>query len=128
MSDGMLQLLNAALATGSGTGKPTGTVTALAGRSSVVNTGTGTTLAASDVYAVQDSLGPRFQANARWICSLAVANALRQMAGPRSFQHGQHHRGEQEPADLRRLLQLRCHPTSWFGANSRPAGQRGVYM
>lgn len=79
LSDGMLQLLNEALTNGSGTGNPTGIVTALTGTSSVVNAGTAGTIAASDVYALQSSLGPRWQANARWIGNLAVLNALRQM-------------------------------------------------
>lgn len=79
LSDGMLQLLNEALTNGSGTGNPTGIVTALTGTSSVVNAGTSGTIAASDVYALQSSLGPRWQANARWIGNLAVLNALRQM-------------------------------------------------
>lgn len=78
MTDGMTQLLNQALTTGSGVGSPTGIVTALTGGSSVINTGTGGTLAASDIYAVQNALGPRWQANARWISNLTVANALRQ--------------------------------------------------
>ena len=78
MSDGMLQLLNTAFTTGSGIGNPTGIITALTGTSSVVNTGTGGTLTASDVYALQSSLGPRWQANARWVGNLAVLNALRQ--------------------------------------------------
>ncbi|MGD1257708.1 phage major capsid protein [Mycobacterium seoulense] len=79
MNDGMLQLLNAAFTTGSGIGNPTGIITALTGGSSVVNTATGGTLAASDVYAAQSSLGPRYQGNARWVANLAVLNALRQM-------------------------------------------------
>ena len=78
MSDGTTQLLNTAFTTGSGTGNPTGIITALTGGSSVVSTGTGGTLAASDIYAVQSSLGPRFQANARWVANLAVINAARQ--------------------------------------------------
>jgi HK97 family phage major capsid protein len=79
MSDGMTNLLNAALTTGSGTGMPTGIVTALSGTSSVLNTGTGGTLVASDVYAAQNALGPRWQAAARWVGNLAILNALRQM-------------------------------------------------
>ncbi len=79
MNDGMLQLLNTAFTTGSGVGNPTGIITALTGTSSVVNAGTSGTLAASDVYALQSSLGPRFQGNARWVGNLAVLNALRQV-------------------------------------------------
>ena len=79
MNDGLTQLLNTAFTTGSGVGNPTGIITALTGTSSVVNAGTSGTLAASDVYALQSSLGPRFQGNARWVGNLAVLNALRQM-------------------------------------------------
>ena len=75
INDGLLQLLNQALTVGSGIGSPTGIVTALTGGSSVVNTGTSGTLAAADVYAVQSSLGPRYQANASWIGNLAMLNA-----------------------------------------------------
>jgi HK97 family phage major capsid protein len=78
MTDGMTQLLNQALTVGSGSGQPTGIVTALAGGSSVVNTGTGGTLAAEDIYALQNALGPRWQANARWMSNLVVANSIRQ--------------------------------------------------
>jgi hypothetical protein len=56
MQDGLVQLLNTAFTTGSGTGNPTGIITALTGGSSVVNTGTNDTLAASDIYNVQSSL------------------------------------------------------------------------
>jgi HK97 family phage major capsid protein len=82
MSDGMTQLLNTAFTTGSGVGNPTGIITALTGTSSVVNTGTGGTLAAADVYALQSSLGPRWQANARWVANLNVFNTLRQVTSP----------------------------------------------
>ena len=79
LSDGATQILNDALTVGSGTGCPTGIVVALSGTSSVVNTGTADVLAAADVYALQSSLAPRWQANARWCFNLATLNALRQM-------------------------------------------------
>ena len=79
LSDGMLQLLNVALTTGSGTGSPTGIITALTGGSSVVSTATADTLVAADVYAVQSSLGPRWQANARWAAA-GVGSSLRSSA------------------------------------------------
>lgn len=78
LSDGLLQLLNVALTTGSGTGNPTGIITALTGGSSVVSAATADTLVAGDVYKVQSSLGPRWQANARWCANLAILNTLRQ--------------------------------------------------
>ena len=79
VNDGILQLLNAALTTGSGTGTPTGIITSLLGGSSVVATGTADTLVANDVYSVQNALGPRWQAQARWCANLAILNTLRQM-------------------------------------------------
>jgi HK97 family phage major capsid protein len=85
LSDGLLQLLNVALTTGSGTGNPTGIITALTGGSSVVNTATADTLTAADVYAVQSSLGPRWQANARWCANLAILNTLRQLTTGSQF-------------------------------------------
>jgi HK97 family phage major capsid protein len=45
----------------------------------VVNTAVNDTLAASDIYAVQSSLGPRFQANAQWAFNFNILNQLRQM-------------------------------------------------
>jgi HK97 family phage major capsid protein len=77
LSDGMLQLLNAALTTGSGSGCPTGIIAALTGGSSVVNTATADTLVDDDVYAVQNSAGPRWQANSRWCANLKILNLLR---------------------------------------------------
>ena len=53
LSDGMLQLLNDALTTGTGVGMPTGIITALQGGSSVVAAGTADTITAADVYSVQ---------------------------------------------------------------------------
>jgi HK97 family phage major capsid protein len=79
LSDGMLQLLNDALTTGSGTGMPTGIVTALTGGSSVVSTATADTLVAADVYNVQNSLNARWQPNARWVANIAILNKLRQL-------------------------------------------------
>lgn len=79
LSDGMLQLLNDALTTGTGVGMPTGIVMALQGGSSVVAAGTADTITATDVYATQSGLGPRWQANARWCANLAILNKLRQL-------------------------------------------------
>jgi HK97 family phage major capsid protein len=78
LQDGATQLLNTALTTGSGVGQPKGIVTALAGGSSQVNTGTADTFAASDVYNLQNQLPPRFQPNARWAANLSVLNLARQ--------------------------------------------------
>lgn len=85
LSDGMLQLLNAATTTGTGVGMPTGIITALLGGSSVVAAGTADTITAADVYAVQGSLNARWQANARWCANLSVLNLLRQLTTGSQF-------------------------------------------
>ncbi|WP_199236129.1 phage major capsid protein [Micromonospora sp. S4605] len=69
----------AAYTTGSGVAQPTGFVTALAGGSSVVASGTADTLAAGDVFNVQNALPARFQARAQWTANLSTINALRQL-------------------------------------------------
>ncbi len=76
--DAAEQLNATAFTTGTGTGQPKGVITALTGGSSVVNSGTAATLAASDIYAVQNALPPRFQAGAQWCASLGILNTLRQ--------------------------------------------------
>lgn len=79
--DSALQLSEKAYTTGSGTGEPTGFVTALAAASPSVQVtpDTAETLGASDLYKVQNALPPRFQANSTWAANLTVWNVLRQM-------------------------------------------------
>ncbi|OBI02937.1 hypothetical protein A5679_17410 [Mycobacterium scrofulaceum] len=78
--DAALQLSDASYTTGSGTGEPKGFVTAIgAVADSRVSPTTAETLKSDDVYAVQNALPPRFQANARWAANLSVLNLLRQM-------------------------------------------------
>ena len=79
LTDGLNQLSATAFTTGSGTGQPTGSVTALAGSPSQVNTATGDTLVAADVYNLQNQLPPRFQANAQFCANLSILNTLWQM-------------------------------------------------
>lgn len=79
--DAAEQLSAAAFTTGSGTGQPKGIITSLVGSAGtvpLVAPGIAETLAASDVYAVQNALPPRFQAGAQWCANLAVINTLRQ--------------------------------------------------
>lgn len=79
--DAAVQLSDLAYTTGSGTGEPTGFITALAAADPTVPLVTPTaseTLGAADVYRVQNALPPRFQANARWAANLSVLNTLRQ--------------------------------------------------
>jgi HK97 family phage major capsid protein len=79
MADGYDQLTAAAFTTGTGTGQPTGIVTGLVGSGSVVNTIGTEVVASGDIYALQNALPPRFQANASWCASLPILNILRQM-------------------------------------------------
>ena len=76
ISDSQTQLLNEAWTNGGGTGGPTGLITKLTGSSSVVNAGTPATIKAQDVRNLQNTLGPRWQANAKWLGNLAAINAI----------------------------------------------------
>ncbi len=77
--DGAEQLNATAYTTGSGSGQPKGVITAVAAvGGSLVSPGVAETLAASDVYSVQNALPPRFQPNAQWCANLAIINTLRQ--------------------------------------------------
>lgn len=70
-----------AYTTGSGSGQPTGIITKLvasSGTVALVAPATAETLAAADVFAVQNALPPRFQARATWQAALATLNSLRQ--------------------------------------------------
>ncbi|MCB9408316.1 MAG: phage major capsid protein [Mycolicibacterium sp.] len=78
LGDAAEQLLATALTTGSGSGQPTGIVTALTGAGSVVTGDGSEALAASDFYKVQNALAPRWQPNASWMAALPTINAARQ--------------------------------------------------
>lgn len=81
LMDGAEQLTAQAFTTGSGSGQPTGLITSLVasnGTVPLIAPTTPETLAAGDVYTVQNSLGPRFQPNASWTANLSVINILRQ--------------------------------------------------
>jgi HK97 family phage major capsid protein len=80
LSDGYDQLTNTAFTVGTGSGQPTGIITALAASSPtvVVNSASTDTVASGDVYAVQNALPPRFQARAQWCANLSIINSLRQ--------------------------------------------------
>lgn len=73
------QLTATAFTTGSGAGQPKGIITALlAAAGSKVDPTTAETIAASDIYKVQNALPPRWQTGAAWTARLDVINALRQ--------------------------------------------------
>lgn len=68
-----------AFVTGTGSGQPKGVVTAVAANSpSVVDTATAATLAAADVYKLDESLAARWAANGSWLGHRAIYNKLRQ--------------------------------------------------
>ncbi|WP_412079040.1 phage major capsid protein [Streptomyces xanthophaeus] len=68
----------AAFTTGSGSGQPTGIITALAGGSSEVAPTTGETFAAADVYKLDNALPARYRAGASWMANRAIYNLVRQ--------------------------------------------------
>lgn len=77
-AEGQRDLEATALITGTGSGQPTGIVTALTGTSSVVNAATDDTFALADVYALQGSLPARYRRNAAWLANNLIYNRIRQ--------------------------------------------------
>jgi HK97 family phage major capsid protein len=69
-----------AFVTGSGSGQPTGLITALvaAGGSTILTSTTADTFAVGDVYRTDDALPARFAANASWLAHRAIYNKMRQ--------------------------------------------------
>lgn len=67
-----------AFVTGSGTGQPTGIITALTGGSSVVASAATDTFAVGDVYALDAALPARYAANGSWLAHRAIYNKMRQ--------------------------------------------------
>ena len=67
-----------AFVTGSGSGQPTGIVTALTGGSSVVNSTTTDTFAVGDVYKLDGALPARYAANGSWLAHRTIYNLMRQ--------------------------------------------------
>ncbi|MER5943887.1 phage major capsid protein [Streptomyces sp. NPDC001928] len=78
LADAADQLQATAYTTGSGSGQPTGLVTALAGTASEINGGGTEALAAADAYTLQNALGPRWQPNAQFMAALPTINTFRQ--------------------------------------------------
>jgi HK97 family phage major capsid protein len=66
--------------TGSGSGQPTGLITALvaAGGSTLVTSTTTDTFAVGDVYKTDDALPARFAANGSWLAHRSIYNKMRQ--------------------------------------------------
>ncbi|OBA60307.1 hypothetical protein A5647_14275 [Mycobacterium sp. 1100029.7] len=65
---------------GSGTGEPTGLITALVASNPtvIVNSGTSDTFALADVYALQGALPARYRGNASWLANNLIYNKIRQ--------------------------------------------------
>ncbi|GHC88275.1 major capsid protein [Nocardiopsis terrae] len=78
LADGLDQLHATAFTTGTGTGQPTGIITALVGTASELSPETAETFASDDVYAVQNALPPRFSANAQWCAEISTINSAAQ--------------------------------------------------
>ncbi|MEE3066577.1 MAG: phage major capsid protein [Actinomycetota bacterium] len=72
------RLESVAFVTGSGSGEPTGIITALTGGSSVLPSATTDTFALADVYALDAALPARFAANGSWLAHRAIYNKMRQ--------------------------------------------------
>ena len=64
--------------TGSGSGQPTGIVTALDGGASEVAPGVAETFAAGDVYALETALAAKYRNRASWTANKAIYNTIRQ--------------------------------------------------
>jgi HK97 family phage major capsid protein len=67
-----------AFATGDGSGKPTGIVTALTGTGSEINAAADDTFAIGDVYTIQGSLPARYRPQASWLANNLIYNKIRQ--------------------------------------------------
>jgi HK97 family phage major capsid protein len=78
LAQGREDLEAVAFITGSGTGQPTGIVTALTGTASEVPANTADTFALKDVYTVQGSLPARYRGQASWLANNLWYNLLRQ--------------------------------------------------
>ncbi|WP_063735617.1 phage major capsid protein [Streptomyces sp. RTd22] len=68
----------AAFTTGSGSGQPTGIITALTGTSSIVTSTTTDTFASGDVYKLDGALPARYRPNAAWLANRNIYNLVRQ--------------------------------------------------
>jgi len=71
-------LEGAAFATGSGSGQPTGVITALDGSASEIAPATAETFAIADVYALEQALQARYRSNGSFIANKVWYNKIRQ--------------------------------------------------
>ncbi|MDK0520385.1 phage major capsid protein [Streptomyces sp. ML-6] len=68
----------AAFINGTGTGQPTGIVTALAGTAAEMGPATAETFGAADIYAMDGALPARHRAGASWLANRSIYNLVRQ--------------------------------------------------
>jgi HK97 family phage major capsid protein len=71
------ELEAAAFITGTGTGQPTGLITALTGTASEINAAADDTFALADVYTIQGALPARYRARASWLANNSIYNLVR---------------------------------------------------
>ncbi|MFF2009167.1 phage major capsid protein [Streptomyces sp. NPDC058195] len=67
-----------AFISGTGTGQPTGIVTALAGTAAEMGPATAETFSAADIYAMDGALPARHRAGASWLANRSIYNLIRQ--------------------------------------------------
>lgn len=77
-AEGQQDLEAVAFITGSGSGQPTGIVTALTGTASVLNAAADDTFALSDVYNLQGALPAKWRRNASWLANNLIYSRIRQ--------------------------------------------------
>jgi HK97 family phage major capsid protein len=77
LAEGKDELEAAAFITGTGSGQPTGIVTALTGTASEINAAADDTFALADVYTIQGALPARYRANATWLANNSIYNLVR---------------------------------------------------
>lgn len=75
---GRQHLDNTAFATGSGSGQPTGIVTALTGGASEISSATTDTFAIGDVYGVYNAVPARYRDRATWLANELICVLIRQ--------------------------------------------------
>lgn len=78
LAEGRDDLEAVAFITGSGSGQPTGIVTALTGTASEINAATDDVFALADVYSLQGALPARHRKNASWLANNLIYNRVRQ--------------------------------------------------
>lgn len=154
MTDALAVLQAAAFVSGDGSDKPEGFLT---GATQTVASATANVFALGDVYATQEALPPRFQANATWAAPLGTLNGMAQFettngAPALPMNDGRLLRKPiAEVSDMTATFTTGGKPLAYgdwrqgyvvadrigstvelipnlMGANRRPTGQRGVFL